>query len=208
MALFRRGRHGRSFAVVVSAVMVVVGMGGATYAVAQITGADIKDGTVKSTDIKNHTLKLKDFSLGATSGLVGPKGDPGQVGPKGDPGQVGPSDAYSTSKPIDTSLTGSFAPVVSLVLPAGNYTASVTGIVFAANSGATFANCLLKFSGNAAFGESATTIPAGGTYASVAAQATFSAGAETTLTFSCRGSSAGINKVTLTAIHVGSLHTS
>ena len=199
MALFRRGRHGRSFAVVVSAVMVVVGMGGATYAVAQITGADIKDGTVKSTDIKNHTLKLKDFSLGATSGLVGPKGDPGQVGP---------SDAYSTSKPIDTSLTGSFAPVVSLVLPAGNYTASVTGIVFAANSGATFANCLLKFSGNAAFGESATTIPAVGTYASVAAQATFSAGAETTLTFSCRGSSAGINKVTLTAIHVGSLHTS
>jgi hypothetical protein len=166
----------------------VLGVGGVTYASGQITGADIKDGTVTSADVQNHTLKLRDFSAGATSGLVGPSG------------------GSSAFKAEDTALTGSFATVLSLPLPAGNYVASVNGTVFEATNGATFADCELTASGTTAFGESATTIPAGGNYASVAAQAAFTAGADTTLTFSCWGTNAGINKVTITAIRVGRLH--
>lgn len=198
MAFIRRGHY----AVVVAAVVLVVGMGGVTYAAVQITGADIKDGTIKtadihdntlrSADIRDSTLRLRDFSSTAKAGL------------KGDTGAQGPSDAYAITKTGDTTLTDSFATVLSLDLPAGHYVASVTAIAFEATNGPTFADCVLQ--DGSGFGESAVTIPAGGTYASVAAQAVFSSGSDSTLTFQCLGSNAGINKVVLTAISVGALH--
>ena len=183
------GRARGRYSVIGAALVLVLGGGGVTYAAGMITGDSIKNGTVSTADIANYTLKLKDFSPKVVPGLVGPT-------------------VYSTFQTEDTLLLSSFGRVVSLDLPPGDYLASATGIVFEETNGDTFADCVLQASGTSAFGESATTIPSGGLYASVAAQTAFSAGSATTLEFACLGSNAGINKVSLTATRVGSLHTS
>jgi hypothetical protein len=198
MTFIRRG----PYAVLASAVILVVGLGGATYAVAQITGADIKDGTVTSADIHNHTLKLKDFSDTATDGLKGPRGARGKTGP---------SDAYATTNNSDTVLPyPDYATVVSLTPPAGRYVASATGTAYqVSGASATFAACQLSTLGQPSdTGQTTTTIPAGGGYANVATQLTFTTDGTGVLELSCNGTNAGINQVVLTAIKVGALHVS
>jgi hypothetical protein len=222
--------------VLASALVFVVGIGGATYAGALITSSDIKNGTIKSADVRDKTLKLDDFSDSAKDGLKGAtgdkgaagdkgatgdkgdkgdpgdkgdkgdKGDPGDKGDQGDPGPTGPSDAYATTQTGDTVLTGSLSTVLSLNLPAGKYVAHVTATAFEATNAAAFADCVL--SGGGGFGESATTIPAGGTYATLAAQAVISSASDFALNFRCQGTNTGINKIVLTATKVGALHMS
>jgi hypothetical protein len=188
-------RNGR-YLVAGSVLVLVAGLGGATYAAAQITGADIKDGTVTTADVHNHTLKFKDLSNAATLRL------------KGNTGARGPSDAYAVSHTDDVDLTGTFTTVVSLDLPAGLYVASVTGTLFEASaSDVAFGDCVLQ--DGSALGQSAATLPAGGQqYATLAAQVVLNTADASTLDFNCSGTNAGVNTIVLTAVRVGALHES
>jgi hypothetical protein len=70
--------------ILVSSAALVVALGGTGYAAAQITGQDIKNGTVKSADVANGSLKAKDFrSDQLPAGEQGPQGIPGAPGTDG-----------------------------------------------------------------------------------------------------------------------------
>jgi hypothetical protein len=77
-------------AVLVAVVAVLAGGSGA-YAAKQITGAQIKDGTITAKDIKAGTISTANLSAAAKKGLqgaVGPAGPAGPAGAKGDPGST------------------------------------------------------------------------------------------------------------------------
>ena len=52
-------------ALLVSSAALLVALGGTSYAAAQISGADIKNGTVTTKDVKNQTLRSNDIKNGA-----------------------------------------------------------------------------------------------------------------------------------------------
>lgn len=57
-------KHRLNYANVMATVAVFVALGGTSYAAAQITGRDIKTGTVTTSDIKNRSLSSIDFRKG------------------------------------------------------------------------------------------------------------------------------------------------
>ena len=93
------------YAAIASTAALVVSLGGTGYAIAQVTGDDIKNGTVTTEDIKDHSLKSRDLSSGAVSKVRGP--------------------AWEVFRE-DVQLGGSSDPVVSQALPDGDYTISVS----------------------------------------------------------------------------------
>lgn len=102
----------------VALLVLVLAVGGSAYAAAQITGKQIKDGTVTSADIKNKTLKSKDISQAAKDKLRG------QTGPQGPQGVAGPSDTYAVRRadgPVAIPAAATTL-VKRLVLPAGKFT--------------------------------------------------------------------------------------
>ena len=112
----------------VALLVLCLAVGGTAYAAAQITGKQIKDGTVTSADIKNKTLKTKDISKAAKDKLRGQTGPPG---PQGIQGVPGPSNAYAARRTDGAGAQPASSTVVvkRLTLPAGKYTvASKVGL--------------------------------------------------------------------------------
>lgn len=176
-------------AVLAASTMLVIGVGGGSFAAGLITGADIKNGTVTSADIENGSLIANDLAPGVPTSLA----------PK----------VYSTSKVAGTMLTDTYQKIVSLKVPAGSYVVTATGTVFEDQDAPAMGECIIKASRGGAVNNlvSTATIPAGGLYATVAPQAVFaSAGGEFRLR--CAGTNAGVNFVSMTATRVGELHTS
>lgn len=102
----------------VALLVLCLAVGGTAYAAAQITGKQIKDGTVTSADIKNKTLKKKDLSKETVKKLKG------QTGPQGPQGAPGPSDAFAARRTDGAAVQPASSTVVvkRLNLPAGKYT--------------------------------------------------------------------------------------
>jgi hypothetical protein len=102
--------HRLSYANVVSTLCLFVVLGGTAWAASQITGSQIKDGSVTSKDIRDRTLSARDFKKGvlpssvlpaggAAAGAPGPAGPSGPAGPQGErgaPGPQGPAGAGGT----------------------------------------------------------------------------------------------------------------
>lgn len=89
-------RLGRRHTAVVAWLALVMSMSGTAYAVATVTGKDIKDGTVTGNDIKNGSLAVADLRPAAVSrfsepGPRGERGAPGERGPAGPAGPPGPA---------------------------------------------------------------------------------------------------------------------
>src|SRR6476646_8761494 len=109
-----------SYANIMATVAMFVALGGTSYAALTITGANIKDGTIKSadvanggltgTDIKDNSLGLEDVSAGAEASLHGAAGAAGAAGATGAPGapgadgQQGPAGSPDTGAQIRTKL--------------------------------------------------------------------------------------------------------
>ncbi|MEI5675363.1 MULTISPECIES: hypothetical protein [Nocardioides] len=72
---------------IVSVLALVVATGGTSYAAVQLTGKDIKNGSIYSADIADQSLRARDFRDGVLK--PGPKGDRGPAGEKGDAGPAG-----------------------------------------------------------------------------------------------------------------------
>jgi hypothetical protein len=85
----------------VSTLALVVALGGTSYAVTQVTSADIKDKTIKVKDLAPSTVK-------ALRGATGPAGATGATGPAGPAGAAGPAGRDAT-QPLASgrTLTGS-----------------------------------------------------------------------------------------------------
>jgi hypothetical protein len=112
------------------ATVLAVAIGGAATATAAdlITGADIKDNSVKGLDIKNGSVKKKDLGkqvrdaldAKAAPGAEGPAGPQGPAGPAGPQGPAGAGVVRFVAEqlqPIDEADT----TIVALELPAGQW---------------------------------------------------------------------------------------
>jgi hypothetical protein len=86
-----------NYSAVVSTVALFVALGGTSYAVTQITGRQIKDGTITARDVKQHSLSAESFKAGQLPvGAQGPQGAPGDrgaSGPSGAKGDIGANGA-------------------------------------------------------------------------------------------------------------------
>jgi hypothetical protein len=127
----RRG----SYANVVATLALVVALGGTSYAAAQITTAQIKNGTIRTADlhgnavksgkVKNGSLKALDFAAGelpaGPQGPQGPQGDPGPQGPQG------PSGSDAIPRIAFAPMAGAFATTNTayVTIPALTVNASV-----------------------------------------------------------------------------------
>jgi hypothetical protein len=96
--IFGNGRYAN----VTATLALVMALGGTSYAAVTITGANIKDRSVKQTDlasdsvtsakVKNRTLLRADFKAGQLTGgagAPGPQGAQGAQGPTGAKGEAG-----------------------------------------------------------------------------------------------------------------------
>lgn len=143
--LARAGRHIRSN--VVAYLALFVALGGTSYAAANITsaqikngtiqGKDIKDGSVKSPDVGNGSLLAKDFKKGQIP--AGAKGATGATGPQGAAGSAlgyahinfdGSIDASRSKNVLKARLYGSGSPgtyCVSFTFAPKNVSATMNG---------------------------------------------------------------------------------
>lgn len=90
-----------SYANVTATLALFVALGGTGYAATQLTGKDIRNGSLTGADIKKKSIQLDRLKgrlpTGVTgpqgvtgaSGPAGPQGEPGASGAKGDPGTPG-----------------------------------------------------------------------------------------------------------------------
>jgi hypothetical protein len=97
-----------SYSNVMATVAVFVALGGTGYAATQLTGRDIRDGTISTKDVKNRSLLKKDFKPGqlprgktGATGATGAQGIQGLQGPKGDTGPAGPTAAAFGGTALD-----------------------------------------------------------------------------------------------------------
>lgn len=99
-------------AVAAGATIIAVVGGGGAYAASQITGSDIKNGTITSKDVKDKSLRVADLAPGARTSLkgargpAGPKGATGPAGPQGPAGPAGQSLAANVQTPPSTTYSG------------------------------------------------------------------------------------------------------
>lgn len=102
--------RGATWAVLLAALALVLGVGGVSFAGAMVTGASIQDNTVTGADVKNGSLQASDLSSAAASSLA--------------------PDAYTTSLTTPTAFTAdSGMSVLSLSVPPGSYSATLTAMV-------------------------------------------------------------------------------
>ena len=82
-----------TYANVTSSVCLFVVLGGSAYAAVSVTGDNVRNGTLTGADIKDHSLRARDFRRGAlprgARGPQGPQGDRGPAGVRGPAGQPG-----------------------------------------------------------------------------------------------------------------------
>ena len=199
MRLFSSGRY----AAVASTLALVVALSGASYAAVVVTGSQIKDNTVTSKDIKNKTIKTKDISADAKDAL---KGKTGPAGATGATGPIGPSNAFSVFNDPVTLLTTTSKTVLTLSVPAGNYTASAKAIVLHTAGAGTTATCILAGGGQFDYAL-ATPYDSASSYAMLVNQIVFTTTTTSNVTLSCF-SNGGTNYVAwkkVTAIQVGTV---
>lgn len=87
-------RLGRNHATVVAYLSLFAVLGGSAYAVATVTGKDIRNGTVSGKDVRDGSIDSKELTASAVTALAGgrgPVGPPGPRGPAGTPGEAGPA---------------------------------------------------------------------------------------------------------------------
>lgn len=108
----------------VALLVLCLAVGGTAYAASQITGKQIKNGSITSADIKNKTLKSNDISKKAKKSLRGQTGPQGAQGVPGVAGLPGPSNAYSARRTDGSGANPASSTVVvkRLTLAAGKYT--------------------------------------------------------------------------------------
>jgi hypothetical protein len=97
--------NNRTTAVAAGAAILMLGGAGGAVAAGQITGRDIKDGSVYSRDIHNYTLHSWDFSRQAKRAERGARGPQGPQGPQGPPGDAAKYDGPNWSI-IDRNTIG------------------------------------------------------------------------------------------------------
>lgn len=196
----------RTTAVLAAAALVVVGAAGGGYAAAQITGKDIKDGTVTSADVKDGTLTradVKDNSLTGTDVKDGTLDaqDFSELGAQ----ELAPRLVVSTKGP-GTYLAdgGGLTLMHSMSLPSGSWLVTVNATAFPGNgSGDPYVDCILAAQGNGSAGTTAS-IAGGNFYTHLGAQLAVIS-FDTEVTFSCVGNNAGVNRVAFTAVEVGQI---
>ena len=106
--------NNRTTAVAAGATILMLGGAGGAVAASQITGRDIKDGSIYSRDIHNHTLhsgtsRARRRRRAGRAGTAGPAGTAGTgtgpQGPKGEPGDAAKYDGPNWSI-IDRNTIG------------------------------------------------------------------------------------------------------
>lgn len=127
---------------VISIVALCVALGGTSYAVVKLPknsvgGAQLRANAVDSGKVRDRSLRAKDFALGQLpAGAQGPAGATGPAGERGPQGERGPSEAYLArgSAPIGL-VPGAGVEVAAISVPAGAYTVTATGFVYANDAG-------------------------------------------------------------------------
>jgi hypothetical protein len=180
-----------AIAVVVASVVLTLGIGGGSFALGKITGADIKDGTVTSADIKNQTLKLKDLAPATVKGL--------SQGPRVIISGKGPG-SYLPEPPADTTFH-------SMTVPKGTWLVSVTATVFPHDFSSLVtpdAQCHLKTADSSSLLARVGFTEDDG-YVNLATQMTVDVSSAISVGLVCNGANFGVNNVTITAIEAGSV---
>ena len=119
---------------VMATIAVFVAFGGTSYAVATVTGKNVKNGSLTGRDVKNDSLTGRDVRTLTSrdvkdSSLLAKDFKSGQLpaGPRGAPGPRGPSEAYVAGEPTPCNVTVHYLPQpvcvakLSLTLPPGDY---------------------------------------------------------------------------------------
>jgi hypothetical protein len=100
----------------VAVIALIAAMSGSAFAASQITGSQIKDGTIGVKDLSKKAVA----ALHGARGQRGRDGTDGERGRQGQKGDTGPSDAFSFFHDADITLPNSSTPV-SAPLAAGRY---------------------------------------------------------------------------------------
>lgn len=125
MTIFRSALRSQARSLFLIASTALICTAGTAFAAAQITGAQVKDGsiaskdvknsTIVSTDVRNGSLQAADLSAAARTALkgnAGPKGADGVVGAQGLPGAAGAAGQRGASSwdeiPSGQTVVGSF----------------------------------------------------------------------------------------------------
>jgi hypothetical protein len=129
--IFSSGRYAN----VTATLALLMAMGGTSYAAVTITGANIKDGSVKTSDlgsssvtsakVKNGTLLRKDFKAGQLLG--GAQGQTGAGGAQGAPGAQGPTGDAGTPATTLFAVVPANNPVLSAQSGVSSFTHNGTG---------------------------------------------------------------------------------
>src|SRR3954454_1733710 len=124
-------RLSRRHSLMVAYLALFAALGGSAYAAVQLTGKNIKDGTITGKDVKNHSLGTAKLSRTVVSsiasgrGPAGPQGPQGErgatgadgptgaTGPKGGTGPAGPQGAQGPAGPEGPSGISGYAVVTS-----------------------------------------------------------------------------------------------
>lgn len=135
---------------VAGALTLVFAGGSGAYAGSQITGGQIKNGTVTGQDIKDRSIGAVDLAASASSALRGPAGPQGPAGPSGPAGASGPAGPAGPSAVARLTRLGKGATIgvtddtfvvgVTATCPAGQSVVSGGYYEDVAGQGEVFAN--------------------------------------------------------------------
>jgi hypothetical protein len=141
-------RHRIGSAHVIALIAFFVALGGGAYAAFSLPKNSVgtkqlRRGAVTPPKLSKAALK----KLKGATGPRGPQGKTGKTGPKGakgdkgDTGAMGPSDVYAAGAAAG-SLSGSYAQVAAVTVPAGDYLLQAKATIFAtAASSAAITTC-------------------------------------------------------------------
>jgi hypothetical protein len=133
-----------SYANLTATLALFLALGGTSYAALQVTGSNVKNGTLTGSDIKNESLKSGDVDNGSLlekdfkAGQL-PAGPQGPEGPQGIQGLQGPAGATNVvARRTNAAVaSGAFEPAVASCLPGERAVGGGAGItgVFTGNAG-------------------------------------------------------------------------
>ena len=198
-----------TYSAVTSTLALLVAVGGSSYAAVQLTGRDIKNGTVTTKDVRDRTLTSKDLSPRTVEHLTGPAGPAGPAGPVGPVGPPGPTSPSEVVQLVSTTVTaiGADKVVLDLDLPPGSYLATSKVWGLQQGGGGSHLVCVLASSSASDFGAQ-NGGPEPGDAATLVNQLAFSSSAPTAVTLMCRGASFALVEKRLTVLEVGTISSS
>jgi hypothetical protein len=138
----------------IAIIALLVALGGTATAATQITGKQVKNGSLTGADVKRGSLPAAALSRKATRtlrGARGPAGPQGAAGPAGPVGPVGPSGPEgprveagpagvvrvlaAEQRNVSLAAKDGLAKVVEVILPAGRFTLDGTLTLLSAGTG-------------------------------------------------------------------------